>query len=137
MLYPLFAMVALTALVWSWLYVTRFREVRAKRIPVQELANRAHATRVLQNVSGPSDNLLNLFELPVLFYVAVLLVHVSNRSDGIYLALAWAYVLLRAVHSYIHCTYNLVMHRFVVYLASSMVLWAIWVRLSLQIFASA
>lgn len=137
MLYPLLAMVALTVLVWGWLYVTRVREVRAKRIPVQELANRSRATQVLQNVSGPSDNLLNLFELPVLFYVAVLLLYVTDRGDGIYLVMAWAYALLRAAHSFIHCTYNRVTHRFGVYLLSGVVLWLMWIRLASQILAGA
>jgi len=30
---------------------------------------------------------------------------------------------LRAVHSFIHCSYNNVMHRFLAYLASSLALW--------------
>jgi len=43
--------------------------------------------------------------------------------------LAWAYVGLRYIHSFIHITYNRVLHRFAVFVFSSVVLFALWVRL--------
>lgn len=133
MLYPLLAMVALTVVVWLAVYVSRVREMRAQRISPQKLASRASAAEVLKRAAGPSDNLMNLFELPVLFYVIVILLYVTDRGDAAYLALAWAYVLLRALHSLIHCTYNRVMHRFGVYVLSSVALWVLWGRFALQI----
>ncbi|HEY5683667.1 MAG TPA: MAPEG family protein [Sulfuricaulis sp.] len=136
MLYPVFAMVTLTAIVWVSVYLTRVREIRRKRIPAQKLANRSVASQILKNVAGPSDNLINLFELPVLFYVLMVLLFITDRGDGIYLALAWGYVLLRVAHSFIHCTYNRVLHRFSVYLASSLVLWAMWASLAWQVLGS-
>jgi hypothetical protein len=39
---------------------------------------------------------------------------------------AWAYVALRCAHSYIHVTYNRVMHRFLVYATSTVLLFALW-----------
>lgn len=132
LLYPLLAMAALTVLVWIGIYVSRVREIRSRRIPVQKLASRASAAEVLGNVAGPSDNLMNLFELPVLFYVIVILLYVMDSADTVYLVLAWIFVLARAAHSLIHCTYNRVMHRFGVYLLSSVVLWAMWGRFAWQ-----
>jgi hypothetical protein len=122
----------LIALVWSWMYVTRIREIRTKRVPVQVLADRTRAVQALKDVAGPSDNLINLFELPVLFYVVIIVLYVTGRGDEVYLTMAWVYVLLRAAHSFIHCTYNRVMHRFSVYMLSSVVLWVMWARLALQ-----
>jgi hypothetical protein len=40
---------------------------------------------------------------------------------------AWLYVLLRVAHSLIHCTYNKVMHRLAVFLASFVLLVGLWV----------
>jgi len=37
-------------------------------------------------------------------------------------------VALRAVHSFVHVTYNRVMHRFVVYIAGGVLLFAAWAR---------
>ena len=50
-------------------------------------------------------------------------------SDLVLVSLAWMYVALRYVHSFIHTTYNTVMHRFYVFAASAMVLLVIWLRL--------
>lgn len=129
---PVVALVVLTAAVWAVLYVTRIGELRAQRVRPQRLATRAEAATVLVR-SAPSDNFMNLFELPVLFYVAALALYGTELVDAIYLALAWLYVLLRYVHSFIHVTYNRVMHRFYVYAASSIVLWALWARLAVQL----
>ncbi|OGI40005.1 MAG: hypothetical protein A2140_02695 [Candidatus Muproteobacteria bacterium RBG_16_62_13] len=78
------------------------------------------------------DNFSNLFELPVLLYVAAVLLHVTDRVDGIYLALAWAFIALRYVHSAIHVTYNRVMHRFAIYVLGALPLWAMWARFAAQ-----
>ena len=84
------------------------------------------AKQLLKDVAGPSDNLVNLFEIPVLFYVALIILYVTDFSSVFYLVLAWAFVLLRYAHSLIHVTYNRVMHRFAVYFAGTLLLWVIW-----------
>jgi len=45
---------------------------------------------------------------------------------------AWIYVALRCVHSFIHLTYNRVIHRFVVYALSAVVLFVLWGTLGVQ-----
>jgi len=42
----------------------------------------------------------------------------------------------RVLHSLIHCTYNKIVHRFNAYLASSLVLWAMWIRIAIQLIKS-
>ena len=59
-------------------------------------------------------------------FVAMLLIIVSRSESVVLLALAWAFVALRYLHSYIHCTYNRVKHRFSAYLFSGLALWALW-----------
>jgi len=121
-LLPAVALVLLTAIVWCWMYYTRITEIHRRRISVQDLARAAEAKRLLKDVAGPSDNLVNLFEIPVLFYVALIILYVTNLSNGLYLGLAWAFVLLRYAHSFIHVTYNRVKHRFAVYFAGTLLL---------------
>ena len=87
----------------------------------------------LKSAVNPSDNFENLFEMPVLFYVAALLIFVTGLTDPIYVFGAWAFVALRAIHSIVHCTYNKIMHRFYFYAASSIVLWLMWFRISYQL----
>jgi hypothetical protein len=80
------------------------------------------------------NNISNLFEMPVLFYVCVVLVYASNSVDAYYLAAAWLYVLMRYVHSYIHTTYNYVPHRLRAFLISNVIILFMWGRLVVQTF---
>jgi hypothetical protein len=86
-------------------------------------------------VSNPSDNLKNLFELPVLFYALALLLFVTNGVDAAHLAAAWLFVILRIAHSLVHCTFNRVMVRFSCYFVSSLALWFMLLRASLDYLA--
>ena len=79
-------------------------------------------------VSNPSDNLKNLFEIPVIFYALALYLFVTNQVDPAYVAAAWVFVLFRALHSAIHCTVNIVMLRFYLYLFSTLAVWFIAAR---------
>lgn len=75
-------------------------------------------------------NYMNLFELPVLFYVGCLVAVVAGAATPTLVALGWAYVAFRVAHSLIHVTYNHVMHRFYAFGASNAVLIAMWVLLA-------
>lgn len=125
LLLPCAGMVVLTAAVWVKLYVDRIGEMRERRIRPQSLATSEQARATLQQV-GASDNFRNLFELPVLFYTLCLALAVSGLGSPTFVAAAWVYVVLRAVHSFIHVTYNKVMHRFYAYAASSLWLFGLW-----------
>ena len=129
-LLPLLALVFLTFVVWVFMYVTRLSEIRRKNIDPQDLDTRVHGQALLTESPRQADNLKNLFELPVLFYVAALLSMVLMIQDPFLVQLAWGYVALRYVHSFVHCTYNSVMHRFMAYAASCIVLMFIWARLA-------
>lgn len=124
-LYPAFAMVALTFVVWVRLYVVRIGEMRRERIHPQALASSRQALERLGDTRA-ADNFRNLFELPVLFYLALLVAALLGLGGDAFLALAWTFVALRALHSAIHCSYNKVMHRFLAYAASSAVLFGMW-----------
>ena len=122
---PCGAMVLVTALVWVKLYADRLGEMRSKRIDPQSLATVRAATGRLENTQA-ADNFRNLFEVPVLFYVLCVAIAVNGVSTPGLVAAAWAFVGLRALHSLIHVTYNRVLHRFLVYAASTMLLYGMW-----------
>jgi hypothetical protein len=87
------------------------------------------SANVPAKVSIPNRNLMNLLELPVLFYVACLTLYATRSADHNFVYLAWAYVALRAGHSFVHLTYNNVIHRLSIYAASNVVLGIMWARL--------
>jgi hypothetical protein len=132
-LVPLLVQVLLTFAVWIYMYAWRIPEIRRKSIDPQRLKDRAAAHQLLPDSANASNNLKNLFELPVLFYVAVLLSLVLMIQDAVLVRLAWGFVLLRVLHSAIHCTYNNVNHRFVAYALSSLFLLFLWIRLGAYI----
>jgi hypothetical protein len=121
---PGFALVALTFIVWCRLYVERLGQMRRERIRPQSVATSAQMSAKLPDTRA-ADNFRNLFELPVLFYFALVVAAMSGQTGALVIGLAWTFVVLRAVHSLIHCSYNRVMHRFSVYLLSAVVLWAL------------
>jgi len=129
LLIPLLAQVALTFIVMLTMYRKRVAEMKSKRIHPQRTKTRSSAHGVLPASETAADNYSNLFESPVLFYTAILLTLILMVQDPILVVLAWAYVTSRYIHSFIHITYNRVMHRFSVFIFSSFVLLAIWVRL--------
>lgn len=118
---PFFAMVFLTFLVWVYLYIRRISFITRKKIRSSDLAIPGTLARISPPaVSNPSDNFKNLFEIPVIFYALVLYLFVTKQVDSLYVAAAWIFVGFRALHSIVHCTFNLVMLRFYLYLFSTL-----------------
>lgn len=131
---PFFAMMFLTLVVWLYMYVRRIHLIRSQKLNPQDLSPAALAELSPPAVSNPSDNLKNLFEIPVLFYALALYLFVSNQVDAVYVDAAWVFVAFRALHSAVHCTINIVMLRFYLYLCSTLAVWFMAVRAALQHF---
>jgi hypothetical protein len=126
---PFFATIFLTLMVWMYMYIRRIRFITRNRISSKDLAAPGALAQLSPaEVSNPSDNLKNLFEVPVLFYALVLYLFVTTQVDALYVTAAWIFVAFRALHSAVHCTINLVMLRFYLYLFSTLALWFIAVR---------
>jgi len=130
-LWPGFAMAALTFVVWIRLYFERLTEMREKRVHPQKVAARSDAAKLLTNTRA-IDHYANLFESPVLFYFTILAIAVAKLDTSILLPLAWAFVGFRVVHALVHLTYNKVMHRFYAFVTASLCLWALIGRAAWQ-----
>lgn len=129
LLLPLLIQVFLTFIVWHKMYFSRIGEMKSKRIDPQQVSTRSKGRQALTDSAASADNFMNLFEMPVLFYTAILLALILMLQDSVLVIFSWLFVLLRIVHSIIHTTYNTVMHRFWVYVLSSAALLGLWVRL--------
>lgn len=129
MWWPGVAMAALTFVVWLRMYLMRVGEMKRERIHPQAVALSAQMADRVKDTRA-SDNFRNLFELPVLFYLALVVAVQTGQVTGITLTLAWLFVALRIAHSAIHCSYNKVMHRFYAYFAGGIALWLLWAVLA-------
>ncbi|MBS0556478.1 MAG: MAPEG family protein [Proteobacteria bacterium] len=129
MWWPGVAMAALTFVVWLRMYFSRVGEMKRERIHPQAVALSAQMAERLKDTRA-ADNFRNLFELPVLFYLALVVAVNTAQVAPLTLALAWIFVALRLVHSAIHCSYNKVIHRFYAYFAGGVALWLLWAVLA-------
>ena len=123
--WPVIAQVLLVLAVAVRTYLARVGEMRERRIRPQAIATSQTAAEALHNVAA-ADNFRNLFEAPVLFFVVCGALAITDTVTPLQVGLAWTYVGLRAVHSFIHVTYNRVIHRFLAYVASMACLFLMW-----------
>ena len=130
---PMTAMVFLTFAVWTMLFIRRIPNAKTDPVPLDAMRIRATRPILSEKEMAANDNLMNLFELPVLFYALCLALAVTGIWTSWFAAGAWGYVGLRAVHSLVHCTFNNVLLRFAAYLASTLVLLALWIGFAVRL----
>ena len=134
-LQPVAALILLTMAVWIIMVVKRVGYLITNRIHPQRVATPEQVSSVLpEHINRPSNNFKNLLELPVLFYAVCLALLAMDTVDSTYLTLAWLFVALRAIHSAIQCSVNIVRLRFFAYGLSSLVLWIIVARFAFVTF---
>jgi hypothetical protein len=131
-LYPVFAMFFLVAAVLARMAKLRVGAVGSGEVNVKYY-------RAYQGGEEPEHmrvvtrHFINLFEVPVLFYVVVILTYITQQVSYWMIGCAWAYVAARYVHSYIHLTSNDVLTRFRVFVGSGLVLLVMWVSLLVKL----
>lgn len=122
---PIFALMGLVGIVTALMLRERIRQFKAQRLHPQKVPTRGEFAAAIKDTRC-ADNYANLFETPVLFYVACIGLYVTHTVSLPALTLAWVYVLLRMAHSYVQCGSNHVMTRFKCFAASLTVLVALW-----------
>jgi len=129
---PFFATMLLTLIVWVYMYVRRIHFINSNKINPNHLAVPGTLARLSPAaVSNPSDNLKNLFEMPVVFYALALYLFVTSQVDGAYVYAGWAFAAFRVFHSAVHCTFNFVLLRFWLYAVSTVALVYVAIRAAL------
>jgi hypothetical protein len=133
LLLALLAQVAMTfgMLLWlGWIRVplVRRRDVRIKDIALSRDGWPEHAKQLAAAVD-------NQFQLPVLFYVAIILTLWNGTGTWLELILCWTFVASRAVHAAIFATSNNVPRRFLAWTIGFVVLMAYWIVLAIKLLA--
>lgn len=131
MLYPAFAMALLTFVVAIWLLRCRIRAVRTGLTPIYFNLNRG--AKLPSYLVQATQHYDNLFEMPILFYVAIIIIYITQQVDGLLIALAWGYVGARFIHTVIHLGHNKVRHRLWAFLLSYALLVTMWVWLFIKL----
>jgi hypothetical protein len=132
---PLVALVLWTFVMWAWLYATRIPAIRKLRIKLDpEQTKEAFNAQIPAQARWKADNYNHLLEQPTLFYAVTLTLAMLGADNAINTALAWSYVALRIVHSLVQATSNIILRRFWIFFASSLVLLALTLRAALLVF---
>ena len=119
---PVLTLIGWTFVMWVWLYATRIPAVRAARLDLVAVSRTGAKLNLPPGVTRVADNYNHLHEQPTLFYALALAAQLANAVDEISVALAWAYVGLRVVHSFVQATRNVIIVRFWVFAIASLVL---------------
>lgn len=128
---PVSALAMLTFLVLLLIPYKRIKASMEKSVTVDDFSF-GESKRVPGNVSLPNRNMMNLLEIPVLFYVLCVILFVTGNVTPLLVDLAWLYFALRLGHSIVHLSYNNVLHRLAFFATSNvvlMVMWGVFIRL--------
>jgi len=133
-LLPVYVQVALTVLLLLWMGSSRLGSLRAGEVKVKDIAlgERNWPTRILQ----VQNSYHNQFELPVLFYVLVVLALITRKADMLFVVMSWMFVTSRVVHAAIHVTSNKVSQRFMAFVVGVLILVAMWVIFGIRVLAA-
>ena len=128
--YPVFAQAMLTFVVAFIMGVKRIRSLKRGELKIRDIALKQ--PNWTENVTKVSNNYHNQFEIPVLFFVVTIFSFIAQKSTGVFIGLAWAFVLSRIVHSYIHIGTNHVPTRANAFFVGVIILFVMWVILGAQ-----
>jgi hypothetical protein len=125
---PFVATMILTLAVWLYMYSRRLQFIFSSGLDPKKMTPLELARLSPPQVSNPSDNLKNLFELPTVFYAVTLYLFATGQVDVAYVSAAWGFFFFRAMHSVVHCTFNFIPLRFAFYMVSAGALWFMVLR---------
>ncbi|MFO1406631.1 MAG: MAPEG family protein [Steroidobacteraceae bacterium] len=134
-LLPVLALVAWTFVMWAWMYATRIPAMQAAKIDPQDAAwsKDALGQRLPPQVRWKADNYNHLHEQPTIFYALMFFAALTGGADATAMAMAWAYVGLRIVHSIVQATVNRIVVRFSIFMLASLVLLAFTAREAMRL----
>jgi hypothetical protein len=121
----------LTFVVLSLIPIRRFGAAFAGKVTPHDF-KLGESANVPAYTAQANRNYMNLLELPVLFYAICLMLYVTDRVDMLSYELAWGFVVLRALHSAVHVTFNNVYLRLSLFALGNLVLMAMWVLFFVQ-----
>ena len=123
---PVLALVAWTLVMWIWMYATRIPAMKQAGIDPQDAAYPGTwSHRLRPGVRSVADNYNHLHEQPTIFYALMFFAAMTGGANATALKLAWAYVLLRVVHSLWQSLSNVIQVRFALFVLSTLPLFGL------------
>lgn len=130
MLYAMFAMVLLTFGVAFRMMFLRIKAIKTGQVRISQF--RLNTGDIPADLVQAARNYSDLFEIPVLFYIAGTIAIAMDVESAAMVVFAWIFVVSRLAHSWIHLTYNNVVHRLWAFMAGNCCILVIWGLLLLK-----
>ncbi len=127
----MFLMVLLTFIVGFIAIKVRFSNVKKGNVSAKYF-KLMDGKNIPEIVTKTTRNFNNQFEIPTLFYVVCTLYISFGVESFIAVIFAWLFVGSRFIHSYIHLTYNHIIHRMLTFWAGFICVMVLWVNLLVQ-----
>ena len=104
----------LVLIIWTFIIflIMAFGRVSFMNNPQDAAESKDYKDNLPAWVNRTADNYNHLFEQPVAFYAVTLSIALINNFGILMVQLAWAYVLIRVIHSLVQLTINIVLVRF-------------------------
>ena len=107
----------LILILWTFIIflIMAYGRVRFMNNPQDAAHSKDYKDQLPAWVNRTSDNYNHLFEQPVAFYAVTLSIALINNFDNLIVQLAWAYVLIRIIHSLVQIMVNIIVLRFLLF----------------------
>ena len=104
----------LVLIIWTFIIflIMAFGRVSFMNNPQDAAESKDYKDNLPAWVNRTADNYNHLFEQPVAFYAVTLSIALINNFDSLVVQLAWAYALIRVIHSLVQLSINIVLVRF-------------------------
>lgn len=131
---PVFLQVLLVFIVAGVMGLRRFKAIRSQNVKSSALVGDDRAWPKTALLAANAFR--NQFEIPVLFYLLMIVAVITKQADTILIALAFVFVATRYVHAYIHVTTNRMPQRFYAYITGVAVLLVMWILFGAKIYSA-
>jgi len=126
---PVIALICWSMVMWFWMLVTRLPAITAAKMKMDPHAVRGEqVSKLPSKVRWKADNYNHLMEHPTIFYALASTLAMLGEGSGLNAQLAWAYVVLRVIHSLVQSLINIVEIRFAVFVLSNIPL--VWLSIN-------
>ena len=120
MVQPVVALVIWSMVMWLWMYATRIPAIAAMNMEMDpEAPSGVQMAQLPAKVRWKADNYNHLMEQPTVFYAIALSLALLGTTSTTAVYAAWAYVVIRIVHSLIQSLVNKIELRFGVFFLSN------------------
>ncbi len=122
---PMIALIGWSLVMLTWLVIARMPAMKKAGIDVKTITGGRPGALdgvVEDRAQWKAHNYIHLMEQPTIFYAVCIVLALMGQGDGLNATIAWAYVILRVLHSIVQATFNRILFRFILFGLSTIAL---------------